>query len=132
MAVDTFVGFAALRRVGRWLRTSLPTNVRYCCAGRRQANVPTPNAIALASPRSYDGTGNNLQNPQWGSTDEQLLRVAENDYPTASLPWPAKIVRADERSAMRFAHSIPIPIRATAAYRRLCTCGDSFLTMIST
>lgn len=30
--------------------------------------------------RSVDGTGNNIENPELGSTDEQLLRVAEADY----------------------------------------------------
>lgn len=30
--------------------------------------------------RSIDGTGNNLAHPQWGSTDETLLRVASADY----------------------------------------------------
>ena len=30
--------------------------------------------------RSIDGTGNNLLHPEWGSTDEQLLRVAPAAY----------------------------------------------------
>lgn len=30
--------------------------------------------------RSYDGTGNNLMNSQWGSTDERLLRFSNADY----------------------------------------------------
>jgi len=30
--------------------------------------------------RSYDGTGNNLANPEWGSTNEQLIRIAPVDY----------------------------------------------------
>ena len=30
--------------------------------------------------RSIDGTGNNLENPDWGSTDEQLLRTTTVDY----------------------------------------------------
>lgn len=41
---------------------------------------PPPPTIPVTLVRSYDGTGNNLANPQWGSTDEQLLRVAPNDY----------------------------------------------------
>ena len=32
--------------------------------------------------RTIDGTGNNLLHPEWGSTDEQLLRIA----PAAVLP----------------------------------------------
>ncbi len=38
--------------------------------------LPTP-TVAV---RTYDGTGNNLAHPQWGSTDEGLLRVAAADY----------------------------------------------------
>ena len=30
--------------------------------------------------RSFDGTGNNLANPQWGSTEERFLRVAAAEY----------------------------------------------------
>lgn len=30
--------------------------------------------------RSYDGTGNNLENTEWGSTNEQLIRFAESEY----------------------------------------------------
>jgi peroxidase len=30
--------------------------------------------------RSIDGTGNNLAHPEWGSTDEQLLRIAPAQY----------------------------------------------------
>jgi peroxidase len=47
-------------------------------AAQRQPSVLIP--VSTAKPRSFDGTGNNLANPEWGSTDEQLLRVAEDDY----------------------------------------------------
>lgn len=30
--------------------------------------------------RTIDGTGNNLLHPEWGSTGEQLLRVAPAEY----------------------------------------------------
>lgn len=47
----------------------------------RLRTLKRPPAPTPATPtRSYDGTGNNLANPEWGSTNEQLLRVAENDY----------------------------------------------------
>lgn len=36
--------------------------------------------IAEAEARSYDGTGNNLDDPELGSTDEQLLRVATSEF----------------------------------------------------
>jgi hypothetical protein len=45
---------------------------------RRTSTIQIP--ITSADPRSYDGTGNNLANPEWGSTDEQLIRIAEADY----------------------------------------------------
>ena len=38
--------------------------------------IPTTSA----APRTLDGAGNNRANPQWGSTNEQLLRTAPNDY----------------------------------------------------
>lgn len=47
-------------------------------AAARQPTIVIP--VAAAKPRSYDGTGNNLAHPEWGSTDEQLLRAAEADY----------------------------------------------------
>jgi hypothetical protein len=36
--------------------------------------------VMTADYRTYDGTGNNLVNLQWGSTDEQLLRIVPADY----------------------------------------------------
>src|SRR5437870_1196583 len=30
--------------------------------------------------RAIDGTGNNLLHPEWGSTDEQLIRIAPAEY----------------------------------------------------
>ncbi len=41
--------------------------------------------IGLAAEhRSIDGTGNNLQNPEWGSTNVQLLRQVKPDYENGS------------------------------------------------
>ncbi len=42
--------------------------------------IPTPTPTTSAGVRSIDGTGNNLANPSWGSSNEQLLRVADVDY----------------------------------------------------
>lgn len=39
-----------------------------------------PQHTKVTGIRSYDGTGNNIANPEWGSTGEQLLRVADSDY----------------------------------------------------
>ena len=59
--------------------TTLVTDVTATqTAASRPSTIVIP--IAAAKPRTYDGTGNNLANPQWGSTDEQLLRVAESEY----------------------------------------------------
>ena len=40
-------------------------------------------ALALEI-RTIDGTNNNLKNPQWGSTNTQLLRQVPNDYENGS------------------------------------------------
>lgn len=45
---------------------------------QRQPTVVVP--VSTSKPRSFDGTGNNRANPEWGSTNEQLLRMAESDY----------------------------------------------------
>ncbi|MFM8290913.1 MAG: peroxidase family protein [Planctomycetia bacterium] len=41
---------------------------------------PPPAPLPLPEVRSYDGTGNNLANPEWGSTNEQLLRRSAAAY----------------------------------------------------
>jgi hypothetical protein len=46
--------------------------------------------------RSYDGTGNNLAHPQWGSTDEQLLRLVAAAY-ADGLSAPAGATRPSAR-----------------------------------
>ena len=47
----------------------------------RQPDVPTDDTgVTPSEVRSIDGTGNNLVNPELGSADTALLRVAENDY----------------------------------------------------
>ncbi len=38
------------------------------------------NDVEEGEVRTIDGTGNNLENPELGSTGETLMRVAENDY----------------------------------------------------
>ncbi len=59
--------------------TSMVTDVTAAqSAASRQNTIVIP--VAAAQPRSYDGTGNNLANPEWGSTDEQLLRAAASEY----------------------------------------------------
>jgi peroxidase len=46
--------------------------------GERPTDDPTSDLSTKV--RSIDGTGNNLENPEFGATDTELLRVAENDY----------------------------------------------------
>ncbi|MCA9235799.1 MAG: hypothetical protein KDA44_10030 [Planctomycetales bacterium] len=41
-------------------------------------SIPSPVAAALA--RAFDGSGNNVANPEWGSVGEQLLRMADAQY----------------------------------------------------
>lgn len=60
--------------------------------------IPT----TTSAPRSYDGTGNNLANPEWGSTNEVLLRVAEADY-ADGVSAPAG---ADRPSARKISNAL--------------------------
>ena len=55
------------------------TNLSLECLEAKQllASDLGVNAIEV---RSFDGTGNNLENPEWGSTYQQLLRVAQAEY----------------------------------------------------
>jgi hypothetical protein len=56
--------------------------------------------------RSIDGTGNNLLNPEWGSTGEQLLRMAPAEYADGiSSPAGADRPGAREISNAIVAHS---------------------------
>src|SRR5437868_13618069 len=51
-------------------------------AANTLTRIPFPPSTTTtpAAVRTYDGTGNNLLNSQWGSTDEDLLRVAAAEY----------------------------------------------------
>ncbi len=57
-------------------------DVRAPFSGRSgdQSSTPTPVASALATPRTIDGTGNNLANPLLGSVGQQLARGADAEY----------------------------------------------------
>jgi len=55
------------------------------CESLEQRNMLTGDLLPITDNliedvRSLDGTGNNLLNSLWGSTDTQLLRAAQNDY----------------------------------------------------
>ncbi len=45
-----------------------------------QDNISDMELCTTAEYRSIDGTGNNLDNPELGSTDTQLIRLADADY----------------------------------------------------
>ncbi len=63
-----------------WLR-SLKSTPRGRCAARLRPQVESlETRCQPAVYRSIDGTGNNFHHPQWGSTDEQLLRVGPAEY----------------------------------------------------
>ena len=55
-----------------------------------------------ASPRTLDGTGNNQSHPQWGSTNEQLLRTAPNDYADGI----SELAGADRPSAREISNAL--------------------------
>jgi hypothetical protein len=52
---------------------------------------------AASAVRSIDGTGNNLAHPEWGSTDERLLRVAPAQY-ADGVSTPAGATRPSARA----------------------------------
>lgn len=66
----------------------------------RPAARPAPNTgpqiTVPVEVRSLDGTGNNLNNTELGSTDEALLRVAENEY-SDGISAPAGLDRPSAR-----------------------------------
>lgn len=60
---------------------------------------------AVTDFRSMDGTGNNLTNPDWGSTDEQLLRMAAAAYADGlASPAGTDLLSAREISNLLAAH----------------------------
>jgi hypothetical protein len=59
------------------LATSETPSSKSLDAMSRSTLIP---AAAIGESRSIDGTGNNLNNPHWGSAGQQLLRAAPADY----------------------------------------------------
>jgi peroxidase len=73
-----------------------------------------PSVIEICEPRTLlttlhpgseiatiDGTGNNLHHPEWGSTDIELLRLAEADYADGNMP-----AGADRPSARAISNAV--------------------------
>ena len=52
---------------------------------------------ALTEVRTYDGVGNNLLNVDWGSTNEDLLRIAAAEY-SDGVSTPAGVTRISARA----------------------------------
>ncbi len=70
-------------------------------SGRTQESPPSLPHIDINDSetyRSYDGSGNNLLNPDWGSTGIPLLRLLEADYIDGSTPSGADRPSAREIS----------------------------------
>lgn len=94
-----------------WLRHGAEESA----GGNRRPGVRCRLRVELLEPRcvpavglyrSIDGTGNNLAHPEWGSTDEQLLRVAPAAYGDGvSTPAGADRPSAREISNVIAAHS---------------------------
>ena len=69
--------------------------------GQAQENPPSLPHIDMNDSetyRSYDGSGNNLLNPDWGFTDIPLLRLLDADYVDGSTPSGADRPSAREIS----------------------------------
>ncbi|MFO1023087.1 MAG: peroxidase family protein [Planctomycetales bacterium] len=58
--------------------------------------APTVATVSQATYRTYDGTGNNVANQQWGSTAEDLLRKAAAAY-SDGISTPAGATRPSAR-----------------------------------
>ena len=70
-----------------------------------EALEPRQLLSATSSVRSYDGTGNNLSHPEWGSTNEALLRLSPAAYADGiSAPAGANRPSAREISNTIAAH----------------------------
>jgi len=68
-------------RAGRKARTRTVVEKRSRLEAEQLEDRCLLNAASFVGPfRTIDGTGNNLTNPQWGSTDEQLVRKAPAEY----------------------------------------------------
>jgi hypothetical protein len=81
-------------------QTFVRTGASRTAARRRVGSAIEPleeRQLMAADLRSYDGTSNNLSNPQWGSTDEALLRIAAAEY-ADGLNTPAGADRPSARA----------------------------------
>src|SRR5262245_5091317 len=100
------IGFRFWANVGRMLRARTNRGRAPSRRPRLDVELLEPRCLLDASVfRSIDGTGNNLTNPEWGSTLEQLLRVAPADYGDGiSTPAGADRPSAREISNVLAAH----------------------------
>ncbi len=85
----------------RWKGFSLGSSNKKSKHRRQQRQVRLESLerrdLFAADLRTIDGTGNNLQHPSWGSSDEQFLRMAPAEY-TDGKSTPAGTDRPSARS----------------------------------
>ena len=60
-------------------RRRLATQIRSAIATAAECSEPR----VLLSAAAIDGTGNNIEHPEWGSTEEAMLRLADAEYADA-------------------------------------------------
>ncbi len=85
------------------LRTKDPSPVRPGIRSRLEVELLEQRCLLDASLfHTIDGTGNNLAHPEWGSTDEQLLRIAPAAY-ADGISTPAG---ADRPSAREISNAV--------------------------
>lgn len=75
------------------------SNGNRCADAKRKLRLETlepKQLLAVVGFAPIDGFGNNLENPDWGSTDEQFIRIAEAAY-ADGLSEPARMDEANAR-----------------------------------
>lgn len=69
-----------INRLSRDRRDNGAPNQRPGPPGNPDRPADDPTSDLPTEVQSIDGTGNNIDNPEFGSTETELLRIAENDY----------------------------------------------------
>lgn len=116
MAADTGTAASSLNSTAPPVALTSPlaaaSEVSSSAAAARVSSITIP--VSTAAPRSFDGTGNNLANPELGSVGEQLLRVSDPAY-ADGISAPAG---ADRPSAREISNALVAQNSATAPIER--------------
>jgi peroxidase len=107
-SMDTARGFVDVDGDGECTASDVLRVINRINSGntRRPRPGPVTPPTATGEVRSIDGTGNNVANPEWGSTNEQFLLIAPADYGDGiSTPAGADRPSAREISNEIVAHS---------------------------